>query len=53
MAIQKMNRFVTVIAIYNLVLLAGTTALVVLLDWSPWWYAFSYLFLMDFRGHDD
>jgi hypothetical protein len=53
MAIQEMNWHVLVVAVYNLIVLAGTTALVVLLDWSPWWYVFSYLFLLDFRGGED
>lgn len=41
------------IFLYNLILLTGTTYLIVMLDWSVWWYAFTYLFLMNFGDNND
>jgi hypothetical protein len=53
MVIQEMNPIVLLVVIYNLVLLIGTTYLIVFYDWSVLWYIFTYLFLLDLRGHDD
>jgi hypothetical protein len=47
-----MNWNILVIAIYNLLLLIGTTYLIVMLDWSVWWYAFTYLFLLDLKQEE-
>ena len=51
--VQKTNLNSILLAIYNLIVLTGTTYLIVMLDWSPWWFAFTYLLLMDFNIRDD
>lgn len=38
---------------YNLILIAGTVYLVVELDWSPWWFLLTILFMANKYKWDD
>jgi hypothetical protein len=49
---NKMNYNVLAIAIYNLLLLIGTTYLIVMLDWSVLWYVFTYFFLLELHHEE-
>lgn len=42
-----------IVAIYNLILVAGTAYLVALHDWSPWWFLLTVLLLANYIKKDE
>ena len=46
----SINMNVVAILIYNLLILAGVSYLVAVLDWSVWTYLFAMFFALDYEG---
>lgn len=47
---MNINMNVIAILIYNLLILAGVSYLVAVLDWSVWTYLFAMFFALDYEG---